>query len=119
MGLKLRKLNNWRIIMSGDHYTAPELVAFHLQGELDGVPEGGPDRLTTSAISAQEGNVIITRSGSRYELGEPEHSGIRTLAEMVTENPWVKLVDAQEPESDKIDRVLAKIEEDKKKADCK
>jgi hypothetical protein len=102
-------VKNWRIIVSGGAYTPPECTAFHLQAELADIPEGEPNKLTTSAISAQEGNVIITRSGSRYELGEPEHNGIRTLAEMVVKYPWTRLVNASEPKEDLIDRKLAEI----------
>jgi hypothetical protein len=84
-------VENWRIILSGDDYDAPEIRRFHLQGEASW--EDGEKKLTSSSIvgSEKDGNqdVIITRSGTRYYLGKPEHNGIRSLEEMRQIYPWV------------------------------
>lgn len=65
-------VDNWRIILSGDEYTAPERRRFHLQG-IALWKDDGLDRITTSPIVGSEdnGQVMVTRSGSRYKLGQP------------------------------------------------
>lgn len=79
-----KKVTNWRIIVSGDEYSAPEITRFHLQGEATWVPDYEPNKLTTSPIvgSEKDGRVLVTRSGSRYELGKPESSAVRSFKEM-------------------------------------
>lgn len=80
----VKKVTKWRIIVSGDEYTAPECTRFHLQGEAVWMESWEPKCLTTSAIvgSEKDGRVLVTRSGSRYELMRPEHSGVRSFEEM-------------------------------------
>lgn len=82
-------VNNWRIILSGDNYDAPEIRRFHLQGEATWEKDS-KNRITTTSIvgTEEDGKVIVTRSGSRYYLGEPEHTGICTLEEMIAVYPW-------------------------------
>lgn len=83
-------VKNWHIVVSGDEYTAPEITRFHLQGEATWI-QGPENRITTSPIVRSEGFTVVTRSGSRYELGQPESWTTKTLAEMRKENPGVPL----------------------------
>lgn len=87
-----KKVEAWRIIVSGSDYTPPECRRFHLQA-IAPWAEDGKDHLTSSPLVGEDdnGNVLITRSGSRYRLGEPEHSGCRTFAEMRKAHPGVPL----------------------------
>jgi hypothetical protein len=84
-------INSWRIIISGNDYTAPELRRFRLQGFAGWLPDG-ENHLTTSPIvgSEEDGNVLITRSGNRYRLGEPE-VGQKTFNELVNEYWYIPL----------------------------
>lgn len=65
-------VNDYRIVVSGDEYTAPEIRRFHLQGECTWMPEGenGPLKMTSSPIVSVEGDIVTTRSGSTYKLGQ-------------------------------------------------
>lgn len=87
-----KRITRWRIIVSGDAYTAPECTRFHLQGEACWVLDEN-NKLTSSPIvrAEEDGRVLVTRSGSRYELDEPEHSGIRSFAEMCAAFPHTPL----------------------------
>jgi hypothetical protein len=62
-------VNDYRIVVSGDEFNAPEVRRFHLQGEAAWVPAGHPNKMTSSPIVAVEGQVVTTRSGSTYILG--------------------------------------------------
>ena len=69
------KLENWSVCSTGDMYTPPELRRPVLQGQVYGHPnfeDGAP--LTSSYIVKMEGELVVTRSGSKYELGtvDPE-----------------------------------------------
>lgn len=64
-----RIVNDYRIVVSGSDYTAPELRRFHLQGIASWLPPGAPNKLTSSPIVSIEDGVVTTRSGSRYVLG--------------------------------------------------
>ena len=64
-----RIVNDYRFVVSGDEYTAPECRRFHLQGVCSWLPEGSPNKMTSSPIVSVKGRVVTTRSGSRYILG--------------------------------------------------
>lgn len=64
-----RIVNDYRIVVSGSDYTAPELRRFHLQGIASWLPPGSPNKITSSPIVSIENGVVTTRSGSRYVLG--------------------------------------------------
>lgn len=55
-----------------DLYTPPEVREKVLQGKVYGHPrfENGQDVVTTGIVGVR-GGLILTRSGSEYELGEP------------------------------------------------
>ena len=86
-------LTNWRIVVSGDRYCAPEIRRFHLQGEATWVGKSEPDRLTSSPIvrAEEEGWVLVTRSGTRYDLGVSECSDTPSFEEMIAAYPGVPL----------------------------
>lgn len=65
---RIKELRDFRIIVSGNPYTAPEFRRFHVQGTLCGVPDDEPACLTSSPIVSFSGNRVITRSGSTYLL---------------------------------------------------
>lgn len=66
------RLENWELLTSADEYESPEQRRLALSGDVYGHPVY-PDgrRVYTSRIIGLEGESIVTRSGSRYELGEP------------------------------------------------
>lgn len=67
------KLENWALTPTDRNpYLAPELQSMVLIGEVYGHPrfEEG-HHISTSTIVGKRGEVILTRSGSEYELGEP------------------------------------------------
>ena len=69
----MARLEEWSVI-SQDPYAPPEW-GISLRGKVyghDRFPDGEPVR--TSPIVKAEGRNITTRSGSSYELGEPEAS---------------------------------------------
>ena len=66
------KLESWSVIAGEvSPYTAPELIRPKLHGKVYGHPRfTDGDEVTTSPFLRAEGEVIITASGTRYELGE-------------------------------------------------
>jgi hypothetical protein len=69
------RLENWRVVHAShnDAFLPPELSGIALVGRVFGHPRFQDGReIETSAIAAVAGRIITTRSGSRYELGEPE-----------------------------------------------
>jgi hypothetical protein len=66
------RLDNWAVVCGGDPYTAPELQTNHLIGTVSGHPEHADGKeVRTSRIVGIEGeDVVVTSSGSRYQLGE-------------------------------------------------
>lgn len=75
-------LHNWSIVSpeSANPYTAPELITQHLNGDVSGhhAFEDGKN-ITTSPIRdcdvKPDGTILVaTKSGSKYELGEPAAS---------------------------------------------
>lgn len=83
-------VNDYRIVLSGDEFCAPEIRNFHLQGEAAWIPAGESNKLTTSQIVSVEGNVVTTRSGSTYILGT-RAEGFDTFAEMRQKYPYVPM----------------------------
>lgn len=67
------KLENWKMVELADPFMAPEMRSPRLGGNVHGNPrfeEGYA--ITTSPIESVEGRVVTTRSGSVYELGDPD-----------------------------------------------
>ena len=65
------KLENWSIISNGDPYKAPELQTQCLYGEVfDHSRFQDGEKITTSYIVGIDEEVVLTYSGSRYELGK-------------------------------------------------
>lgn len=83
-------VNNYRIVVSGTEFTAPECRRFHLQGECAWVPEGGKRYMTSSPIVGFVDDIVITRSGSRYVLGTKADDA-KTFQEMLEAHTWVPL----------------------------
>jgi hypothetical protein len=71
------RLENWSVVFSEtDPYLAPELQKIALHGNVYGHPRfDDGSSVTTSTIKELRGELIITNSGSEYELGEvdPEY----------------------------------------------
>jgi len=92
-GVNMREkkvVENWRIIVSGDCYNAPEVRRFHLQGEATWI-EGDENKLTSSPIVGELDGAVVTRSGSVYHLGKREFEGVCSLKEMIERFPGVPL----------------------------
>jgi hypothetical protein len=67
------RIENWSIVCSDyiDPYKAPEMYSSRICGEVYG--NGNFDDgtvVTTSKIISVRGDIVITHSGSEYELGE-------------------------------------------------
>jgi hypothetical protein len=77
-------VNDYRIVVSGSDYVAPEARRFHLQGEV------GEYKLTSSPIVSVEGNEVRTRSGSLYILGS-RAEGYETFEEVRKRHPYVPM----------------------------
>jgi len=77
-------VNDYRIIVSGDDYNAPEIRRFHLQGTING--EG----TTTSALTEVHSDHVITRSGSIYFLGT-KHAEFISWEEVRKKNPAIPM----------------------------
>jgi len=68
---KVYKLENWSIVFK-DPYQAPECRKSYLQGNIYGREDIEDGKfVTTSSIIKTEDNLVYTKSGSLYELGEP------------------------------------------------
>jgi hypothetical protein len=65
------KLENWSVVCKNyDPYLAPELYQSALYGNVFGHPRfDDGDGVTTSSLVGKQGEIIITKSGSEYELG--------------------------------------------------
>ncbi len=66
--MSAKVVNDYRIVVSGSEYTAPEIRRFHLQGEV--MMDGESKKLTSSPIVSVDDDIITTRSGSTYILGD-------------------------------------------------
>lgn len=84
-------VNDYRIVVSGDVYTAPELRAFHLQGEATWAKgENGKFlKMTSSPIASVKGRVVTTASGSTYILGK-RAEGYETFRQVRAKHPGVR-----------------------------
>lgn len=86
-------VNDYRIVLSGSEYTAPECRRFHLQGEctwMQPLAGSDPQRMTSSPIVSVEGDVVTTRSGSTYILGTAAE-GYDSFAELREKHTGVPL----------------------------
>lgn len=83
-------VDNWLIILTGGSYTPPELRRWRLQGIASWI-EGDRNYITTSPLvdSEEDGKVLVTRSGSRYILGEPASEDQKTFDELRAESPEI------------------------------
>lgn len=66
----MKRLDNWIIVSNNidSPYLAPELREYSLVGNLN-----GGKRIKTSAIRSRIGrSIIVTKSGTRYQLGKPD-----------------------------------------------
>ncbi len=87
-------------------YLADEQRARVLQGDVYGSPayaDGHPVR--TSAVVSARGNLVVTQSGSIYQLGTPDPKYVAWVTEEFgawdAENP-VRIVTASDPDSDPV-----------------
>lgn len=81
-------VSDYRIVVSGNEFTAPEMRRFHLQGEVEW--DGEIKKMTSSPIVSVDDNVVTTRSGSTYILGE-RADGFDTFADVRKLHPAVPL----------------------------
>lgn len=85
--MKIYKIEQWSLgYDTSNPYLAPELRKRRLSGickeraiELDG--DCSESTLTTSSIVSYEDNVVTTRSGTKYELGEPAEDYVKWCEE--------------------------------------
>lgn len=100
-------VENWVIITSGNAFTPPEYKRFHLKGKPAWLEVGSNDFMRSSPIvgSEENGQILVTRSGSRYRLGKPsepidlegaamnnnEHLWGKTFSECVEAMPYIPL----------------------------
>jgi hypothetical protein len=68
------KLENWYLIgRDVDPFKAPEQIKQYLGGEVYGNPNfKDGEIIRTSSIQSIEDGCVVTSSGSKYELGEPD-----------------------------------------------
>lgn len=86
-------VQDYRIVLSGDEYTAPECRRFHLQGECGWMPtddQGKLMKMTSSPIVSVKGRIVTTRSGSTYILGK-RAEGYDTFSKIRAKHPGVPL----------------------------
>lgn len=66
-------ITNWSVTPENDAYGAPECCTMHLQGNVHGHPRFYSGKFVrTSAIIGKKCGLVVTSSGSEYELGEPD-----------------------------------------------
>lgn len=80
--MKIYKIEQWSLGYDTDNpYLAPELRKRRLSGICkERAIELGEDcdlPLTTSSVVSYEDNVVTTRSGTKYELGEPAEDYVK------------------------------------------
>lgn len=67
------RLENWSLMATGDCYTAPELRSRSLHGQVYNHPNFPAGHwILTSTVLSVEKERVVTKSGSRYMLGQPE-----------------------------------------------
>lgn len=62
-------INNWAVVTPGDPYLPPECRVQCLSGTAVNHPRLGGQRVTTSKLVGQRQGLVLTYSGSLYELG--------------------------------------------------
>lgn len=70
------KIEKWSIVTKSSPYTAPEMIVGRLHGAVYGHQRfHDGEIITTSPIMGNDGELIITKSLSKYELGvvDPEY----------------------------------------------
>jgi len=77
------RLENWCTRSDANPYLPPESQRLYLSGEVYNHPsyEDG-HRISTSCINKIYGNVITTKSGTLYVLGEPDPDFIKHCKEV-------------------------------------
>lgn len=77
------RLENWSVFVdNADGYKPPELLKRYLNGTVFDHPFHSDGKsIDTSSIQVAEGKVVVTRSGTRYELGSPSPDYLRWLQE--------------------------------------
>jgi hypothetical protein len=72
----MARLENWSYRVKAGIYDAPETFTTHLVGTVYGHqnPQRHPDgkRIVTSRLVSIEGDLVVTKSGSKFELGEAD-----------------------------------------------
>jgi len=69
---KMPRLENWELVMSGDAYTAPELMGALLQGDVYDHPKFlDGKKIHTSQVISSKGRTVKTEN-TEYILGEPK-----------------------------------------------
>ncbi len=65
-------IENWSMVATGDCYTAPELRERSLHGQVYNHPNFPAGHwILTSTVLRLEEDRVVTKSGSRYMLGQP------------------------------------------------
>lgn len=76
-------LKNWSVCSNDvDLYTPPECIVTMVQGEVynsEKFKDG--DFIVTSPIIDVQKDIVITQSGSKYQLGEPNTNYVRWCRE--------------------------------------
>lgn len=83
-------VNDYRFVVSGTEYSAPEIRSFHLQGIAEWIPKGSPRHMTSSPVVSFVDGIVITRSGTQYVLGTPA-DGFPSFGELLEKHPGVRL----------------------------
>lgn len=83
-------INEYKMVVSGNVYQAPEIRRFFLQGIAGWIEGDEPCYVLTSPVVKVEGNVVTTRSGSRYVMGT-KHPESQTFEELRKDHPHVPM----------------------------
>jgi hypothetical protein len=73
--MKPIQIENWAVVTSGDPYTPPECRVQCLSSTAVNHPRLGGQHVTTSKLVGQRNGLVLTYSGSLYQLGvvNPEY----------------------------------------------
>lgn len=99
--MNIVRIENWKVVVRGDSYIAPELMDQCLHGNVFGHPKK-PDgsEVTTSAIVGWDANTrtVITKSGTHYLCGEidPEYEKVYPDARQRMVNSLTRVKNIQE-----------------------
>lgn len=70
----MTRLENWAIVSDADPYTPPEGVNYYLIGAVYGHTKprhyDGKEIRTSRIVSVTADGLIVTKSGSQYQLGQ-------------------------------------------------